>query len=320
MTIKVNTRYNLYMFLLNIKRIFRSGFISFWRNSFISLSSVLVMTVTLFVMGSLIFLGATLNATLELIKNKVDVNVYFVTSAAEEDILALKARLEALPEVSSVEYISREGVLSRFHERHENDQLTFQVLDELGENPFGATLNIKAKETSQYEGIANFLQSESALQSGGESIVDTVNYFQNRAAIEKLDTIIKSSQTFGLVVTIVLVVASVIITFNTIRLVIYTSKDEISVMRLVGASDAYIRGPFVFEGSMYGFVAAIITLILFYPLTFWLGPLTEGFFGDINIFRYYISNFGEIFLLIIGTGIILGAISSYLAVRKYLKL
>ncbi|HEY4502237.1 MAG TPA: permease-like cell division protein FtsX [Candidatus Paceibacterota bacterium] len=308
------------MFLLNLRRIIRSGFVSFWRNGFVSLSSILVMTVTLFVMGSLIFLGATLDATLEQIKNKVDVNVYFVTSAPEEDILALKAQLEALPEVASVEYLSREGVLDRFKERHEGDQLTLQALDELGENPLGATLNIRAKETSQYEGIAHFLQNESALESGGESIVDSVNFFQNRAAIEKLDTIIKSSQTFSLVVTIVLVIASIIITFNTIRLAIYTSKDEISVMRLVGASNFYIRGPFVFEGMMYGFVAAVITLVLFYPLTFWLGPVTEGFFGDINIFRYYVDNFGEIFLLIIGTGIVLGAVSSFLAVRKYLRL
>jgi cell division transport system permease protein len=90
-------------------------------------------------------------------------------------------------------------------------------------------------------------------------------------------------------------------------------------MRLVGASDTYIRGPFVFEGIMYGFVSGVITLVLFYPLTYWLGPVTQGFFGDINLFTYYLNNFGEIFLIIIGTGIVLGAFSSFLAVRKYLK-
>jgi len=307
------------MFKLNLKRIIRAGFVSFWRNGFVSLSAILMMTVTLFVMGSIIFLGATLNATLDQIKNKVDVNVYFVTSAAEEEVLTLQGQLEELPEVMSVEYVSREEALMRFKERHEGDQLTLQALEELGENPLGATLNIKARETSQYEGIANFLQNESAIGAGSDPIIDTINFFQNRAAIEKLDTIINSASTFGLTATIILIVASTIITFNTIRLAIYTSKEEISVMRLVGATNAYIRGPFVFEGVMYGFVAAVVTLILFYPLTFWLGPVTEGFFGDINIFRYYINNFGEIFLLIIGTGVVLGAVSSYLAVRKYLK-
>lgn len=308
------------MLWLNLKRIIRSGFVSFWRNSFVSLSAILVMIVTLFVMGSLIFLGAVLGTTLEQIKDKVDVNVYFVTTAQEDDILTLKSQLEELPEVAVVEYVSREEALERFRARHEGDQLTLQALEELGENPLGATLNIKAKETSQYEGIANFLQNETAIGAGSDPIIDNINFFQNRVAIERLDTIINSARTFGLAVTLILVVASIIITFNTIRLAIYASKEEISVMRLVGATNAYIRGPFVFEGIMYGFVAALITLILFYPLTFWLGPITEGFFGDINIFYYYLNNFGEIFLLIIGTGIVLGGVSSYLAVRKYLKI
>jgi cell division transport system permease protein len=90
-------------------------------------------------------------------------------------------------------------------------------------------------------------------------------------------------------------------------------------MQLVGASNAYIRGPFVVEGILYGIVSAIITLILFYPLTYWLGPITQNFFGSMNLFTYYISNFGQISLLIVGAGIALGAVSSYLAVKKYLK-
>jgi len=90
-------------------------------------------------------------------------------------------------------------------------------------------------------------------------------------------------------------------------------------MKLVGASNSYIRGPFVFEGIMYGIVSAIITLILFYPLTIWLGPITKDFFGGMNLFDYYINTFSKIFLIIFSAGILLGAISSYLAVRKYLK-
>lgn len=278
------------------------------------------MTVTLFIFGSVLFLGAMLNASLEEIKDKVDINVYFITTAPPEEILSLKDSLLALSEVESVEYVSRDEALERFRLRHENDQLTLQALEELGENPLGANLNIKAKETSQYEGIAAFLESESALRSGEEApIIDKANYFQNKIAIDKLTTIIESSETFGLVVIIVLVISSIIITFNTIRLAIYTSRDEISVMRLVGASNMYIRGPFVFEGIMYGVVAASITLALFYPITLWLGPITESFFGNINLFSYYINNFARIFSIIFGSGIVLGAVSSFLAVRKYLK-
>lgn len=308
------------MFWVNLKRIIKSGFVSFWRNSVVSFASILVMTMTLFVLGSILFVGATLDASLNQIRDKVDINVYFVTEAPEEDILSLKHSLESLPEVSVVEYISREEALSRFRIRHENDQLTLQALDELGENPLGANLNIKAKETSQYEGIAEFLGNESALSTTDNTpIIDKVNYFQNKNAIDKLTEIIDSSEKFSLIIIAILVIASIIITFNTIRLAIYTSKDEISVMKLVGASNSYIRGPFVFEGIMYGIVSALVTLILFYPLTIWLGPLTENFFSDINLFDYYIDKFSKIFFIILGSGVLLGAVSSYLAVSRYLR-
>jgi cell division transport system permease protein len=307
------------MILLNVKRVIKSGFVNFWRNSYVSLASVLVMTMTLFMLGLLIFTGATLNSSLQQIKDKVDVNVYFVTTAPEEEILALKRSVESLPEVSYAEYVSRDEALDRFRIRHQNDQLTLQALEELDENPLGANLNIKAKETSQYEGIATFLESETALASGEQPIIDKVNYAQNKAAIDKLSTIVDSLETFGLIITFILIIISIIITFNTIRLAIYTSREEISVMRLVGASNTYIRGPFVFEGIMYGVLSAIITLIIFYPLTIWVTPVTEGFFSNVNLVSYYISNFAEIFFIILGAGVALGAISSYLAVKKYLK-
>lgn len=308
------------MLLTKLKRVIKSGFISFWRNSFISIASILVMTMALSVIVSLIFISAIFSSTLEQIKDKVDINVYFTTVTDEESILALKASIEALPEVEKVEYISREEALEQFRERYRDDQSMLQALDELGENPLRAVLNIKAKEPSQYEGIAEFLKDESALSSGVEaSIIDKVNYFQNKVAIDKLSKIIDSSEKFGIIVTIMLIIISVIITFNTIRLVIFTSREEISVMRLVGASNTYIRGPFVVEGIMYGVASAIITLIIFYPLTLWLGPVAENFFSNINIFDYYMDHFVQIFLIITGSGILLGAISSYLAVKKYLK-
>ena len=302
----------------NFKRVIRSGFVNFWRNNVVSLAAILVMTVTLFVIGVCVFLGALLDVALTQLQSKVDVNVYFVTDASEEEILDLKERIESLPEVATVEYISREVALERFRERHENDQLTLQALDELGENPLGASINIRAKETSQYEGIAKFLQTETAL--GGETtIIDNVNYFQNKAAIDKLGSFIDIGEKFALGFTLTLMLSTLIITGTTIRLTIYSAREEIAVMRLVGASNMYIRGPFMFEGMMYGFIAGIITLLIFYPLTWWLGPITESFFRDINLFRYYISQFLYMFAVVVGGGILLGAISSYLAVRKYLN-
>ncbi len=308
------------MLWTNIKRVIRSGFVSFYRNGFISASSVLVMTVTLFVVGSVVFLLATLDSSLSEIKNKVDVNVYFVTSATETDILNLQKTLKSLPEVKDVTYTSREEAMENFKKRHENDEYTLQALRELGENPLGAVLNIKAKEPSQYEGIAEFLKSDNALSGERKVIVDEVNYYNNKVAIDKLVSIISSARTLGIALALLLVIISLIIVFNTIRLVIYISREEISVMRLVGASNKYIRGPFVVTGILYGISAGILTLLMFYPVTYWLGSATENFFSGINIFRYYVTNFKEIFSIVMGFGIILGAISSYLAVRRHLTI
>ncbi|MFZ2522218.1 MAG: permease-like cell division protein FtsX [Minisyncoccia bacterium] len=303
-----------------IKRVIRAGFYGFWRNGFVSLSSVLVMMVTLFVIGSTIFIGVIMKTTLDQIKNKVDINVYFVTSAVEAEIIDLKKGIESLPEVLlPVVYVSREEAIEAFRKRHENDEFTLQALDELGENPLGASLNIKAKDPSQYAGIASFLNTKSPSTTGGNSIIDKVNYYQNKEAIDRLSTIIDSTNKLGFILTIVLVVISILITFNTIRLVIYMSRDEISVMRLVGASTGYIRGPFFVAGAIYGLVSAIITLILFYPITLWLGKTTQEFFVGLNVFKYYIDNFGQIFLIIVGSGIVIGSLSSFLAVRKYLR-
>ncbi len=305
---------------ISMKRIARSGFFSFWRNGFVSLSSVLVMIITLFVITATIFLGAILNASLQEIKNKVDINVYFVRTAPEEDILALQKSLEILPEVKvPVEYVSREDALADFRQKHQDDQFTLQALDELGENPLGASLNIRAKEPSQYEGIAEFLKSKGALTEDGTTIIDKINYYQNKTAIDTLTKMINSANRLGFILTLFLVLVSILITFNTIRLAIFMSRDEISVMRLVGASRMYIRGPFIVSGAIYGVVSGFITLILFFPITLWLGNATAEFFVELNVFSYYISNFAQIFFIVIFSGAFIGAVSSFLAVRKHLR-
>ncbi|MBX4197842.1 ABC transporter permease [Candidatus Parcubacteria bacterium] len=307
------------MLWTNTKRVVRSGFVNFWRNGFVSLSSILVMTITLFVLGSLIFTYVLLNGALIQIKDKVDINVYFVTTAKEEDIKSIQKSLETLPEVSKVVYSSREDVLADFKKRHENDQFTLQALDELQENPLGAILNVKAKDPSQYAGIVRFLESKSVSQTDGLPIVDKINYNQNKVAIDKLTRIIDSGQRLGLFLLGILIVISIMITFNTIRLAIYISRDEIAVMRLVGASSKYIRGPFVIIGIMYGIFSAIITGLIFLPATYYLGRATANFFTGINVYNYYITHFQYIFPMLLGAGALIGAVSSYMAVRRYLQ-
>lgn len=301
------------MFWAKAKRIIKAGFINFWRNGWVSLATILVMVITLFVIGGLIFGRALLNFTLVQLEDKVDITVYFKAGAEEEDILSVRDRLIKLNEVENVNYVSAQEALDEFKQRHVNNALITQSLDELGENPLGANLNIKAKEASQYESISRFLEA-SAISS-----IDKINYRQNKVIIERLSNILSASRNSGIGIALVLSAIAILVAFNTIRLAIYTSKDEITVMRLVGASSRYIRGPFIIEGIMHGLVAAVFTIVIFYPLTYWLGPMAQKFFGGLDLFAYYISNFFQLFAILILVGVLLGSFSSFIATRRYLK-
>ena len=311
------------MELVTIRRIFRTGFLDFWRNGFVSFASVLVMTITLFILGMTVFTGVILNTTLNQLRNQADVSVYLVPNTPTDQITQLQTTLQALPEVASVEYTSQDDELAQFRQRHQNDQLTLQALDELGGNPLGAVLTIKAKDISQYNAIAQFLQQQQQnVQPGQTSIIDKIDYFDaaHQQALTRLQEITNAAQRLGFVIIIILGLTSIAICFNTLRLAIYSSREEIAVMRLVGAGQAYIRAPFLVEGMLYGLISGVITLLIFYPLTYWLGNATQNFFGGVNIFTYYLSNFLFFFIGIIGTGMVLGAVASYLAVRRYLKI
>lgn len=317
------------MIFTKIKRITRAGFIGFWRNGFLSFSAVVVLTLTLSVFGALIFGSAFGRALITEVKNKVDINVYFTLDAEETDILALKKTIENLPEVDKVEYISHDQALVDFKEKWKDNSLILQGLEEIGDNPFPAVLNIKAKEPSQYAGIASFLDSKNSLSKDGSHIVEKVNYNQNKLIIDRLGRIIPAAERAGSVVALLFVIVAIIITFNTIRLIIYTAKDEISVMKLVGASNTYIRAPFLVSGVMYGAASAVVTLVLLAIFAFYSDILISRFAGVqgakdfeliVNVFSsYFIQNFGQIFAIIMGSGIILGGISSYLAVKRYLR-
>ncbi|MDB5238579.1 MAG: Cell division protein FtsX [Candidatus Kaiserbacteria bacterium] len=306
-------------FWVTSKRVARYGLAGFVRNGFVSLAAVLIMTITLFVVSGLMIAGAALSSTLTQLTNTVDVTVYFTTDATQDQINDIQNSLKALPEVASVAYVSREQALADFKTRHQDDQLTMQALDELGSNPLGAALEVRAKQTSQYEAIAQYLTTQQSAGTGSGVAIDKVNFYQNKTAIDRLTNIIDTSRRVGFVVAIILALSSLLISFNTIRLAIYTSRDEIGVMNLVGAGHWYVRGPFMIAGVLYGAVAGIAVLLLLYPITLWLGPGSERFLGTFNVFRYYTTSFPVIFLVIMGSGIALGALSSYLAVRRYLR-
>ncbi len=307
------------MFFTKLKRVIKSGFISFWRNGSVSLAAVLVMIVTLSVILSLVLVGILLNSTLTGIKDRVDINVYITKTAEEPQILALKTALEKLPQVLTVSYQSRDEALVEFKARHQNDELILQALDEVSDNPLRASLTIKAVDPSQYETIANFLVSYADQTQDQGKIIDKANYPNNKDAIDALSRIIASTKKLGLSLAIIFGFIATLITFNTIRLAIYVSRDEIAVMRLVGASRAFIRGPFIIAGLMYGIVATVSTMLIYWPIAKWMGPITVDIGTGINLYDYYTSHVFYLFGVIILISLVLGAVSSFLAIKRYLK-
>lgn len=315
---KVSICYNKAYMLIHAKRIIRAGWHNFIRSGFTSLASILIMTVTLFVITSLFFVQASLNASLNDIKEKVDVTIYFVPGADESSIKKIEESLTKLPEVKEISYTSAAEALSDFKDKHSDDYLTLQALYELNENPLGASLNIKANDPTQYESIANYFENDSELSKGALTIIDKIDYHQNKIVIERLTSIIKGAQKLGFVVSLFLILISIIITFNTIRLIIYISREEISVMKLVGAGHKYVQGPFVVSGILVGVSAAFLTIFIFIPISIWLGNNMTDFIG-INLYKYYKSNFLQLFVIVLGSGVLLGSISSFLAIGKYLR-
>lgn len=303
---------------ITIKRIIRSGLVGFYRNRFVSLGTIFVMVITLSLIASIFFARSAINTALTQAKSKVDVNVYFALDAQEENIKNLAEAVKKLPEVAEVEYTTREQALIDFQEKHKNDELTLQALKELDDNPFGAILSIKAKDTSQYESIAKFLESGTIIQQN-PGLIDKINYRNNKIIIDKLNIITDGISLWGQITAVLFIIISIMITFVTIRLAIYVFREEINIMKLVGADNMYIRGPFIVEGMLYGATASVITMILFWPLSVWATKHTLDYLAGISFFDFYIHNFFALFGGLLLTGIAVGAISSFLAVRRYLR-
>jgi len=304
--------------IVSIRRIFKAGFVAFWRNAYVSMASVFVITIALFVIASTMLIEQLLTASLQQLQAKVDINVYFVPTAPESEIERIKTTLSAMPEVAEVTYISKDDALALYRQRSQNNASVLESLDLLGENPLGSSLVVRAVDTSYYSAIANVLDEEKAKATPQNQIIDDFNYERNKIAIDRLSNIIGAVEQGSFITMVVLIVAAIMITFNTIRLAIYTSREEISIMRLVGASNMFIRGPFLLQGVMYGFIAAVLALAILYPIVIWIGPGTINFF-QFDLFAYFVTNFSYIFLTLVGIGVVLGFLSSVLAIGRYLN-
>lgn len=306
--------------IISTKRVFKSGFVSFLRNKTVSLSSVGILTTTLIIIGVFFFFRGIFDYSLNQVRNKVDIKIYFKLDAEDSQILDIKNRIKTLPEVQSIELVTAEQSLTDFQEKHSNDPVTLQALAELDTNPFGAMLTVFAKDTNSYDYISNTLSSESDFLGESYSAIDKINYFELKPTIDRLNNMIRLFNSIGYWVTLLFLVISSLIIFNTIRLSIFIYKEEIAVMKLVGASNMHIRGPFLVESSIYAVISSLLAMIFFFPTTFYLAKNTIDFFSGLDIFQYYLQNFFVLFLLLLIISLLLATFSSLLAIRRYLKI
>ena len=297
-----------------IKRIFKLGWSSFTRDGGIATATIFILVINIFLV-SLLFLFQNISQFLiSSLQEKVDISVYFKEIIPEEDILNVEKELSQIPEVKNVKYVSKEEALEIFVERHKDDPVLMSSLEEVGGNPFLASLNIKAWEASQYQKVADFLEGPRF-----ENLIEKVDYYQRKPVIERIFSLTSAANKAGISLSIALVVVAILVTFNTIRLAILNQKEEIQIQRLVGASNFFIRGPFLIQGTISGILAFLICLLLFTLICWVFSPKIEIFFPGLNIFSFFTKNFWTLFLIQIFTGILLGIISSTIAIRKYLK-
>jgi len=299
--------------LTTFVRIIKSGVTSFWRNKWLSSSAISMMSLAILGITSLLLVNVLINSLTANLEDKIDISVYFNLDASEDEILDARVDLVKLSEVRSAEYISTEEALKKFKDKHQDNNILMQSLDELDSNPLEASLNIKAQQASQYESIVGFFDQEKY-----SKIIDKINYLENKAVIARLTSITRSIRQIGLVILLVLAGLAVLVTFNTIRLTIYSSRKEIKVMKLVGASNWFAKGPFIVEGALYGVIAAIISLFVLYPFLWYLSPKITSYLPGTDLFYFFQANIIVLFLIQILVGVFLGTVSSMVAIRRYL--
>ena len=296
-------------------RIIKYGLQGFKRNSWLSVTTIIVMTLTLSVFLGLILFSVLTTDAINLLKEKIDISVYFKTTTSEDDILKIKRSLESLAEIKSVDYISRDQALAIFKERHKEEQTISEAINVLDQNPLSASLNIKAKDPKDYPVVAAYLNNETLKDS-----IEQVSYNQNQIVIDRLATIVDTVQKSGISLILILSVVAILVCLNAIMLAIHSTRDEISIMRLVGASNVFIRGPYIIQGILYGIIAAIVSILISLPIVYFASPYLQMVMPEINLWAYLVGNVFSLTIYQILFGIILGSVSSAIAVRKYLKI
>ena len=301
---------------LYFKRILNFALTDFYRNRGTSVAAIFVLIITTLLITSLFMLHGMSDFLISTIQNKIDVTAYFKDNTSEADILAVRDEILQKPGIKSVEYVSKEEALTEFMENHEGNEIFDNALQEVGGNPFLPALNITtAGNTDQYQQISNVLESDEYSQ-----FVDKVDFSEKKDTIEKVFRITSNVNRFAIVLGLLLIIIAAAVVFNTIKLVIDSSKDEISTMTIVGASSWFVRAPFILEGAIFGAISFLVSFLITFLFSYSLSRGVASFMPGFDLFDYFMSNLWLVILLQLASGVGLAALSSFVVVRKYLDI
>lgn len=295
-------------------RVIRAGLASFKRNFLLSSATSAILVLSLSVALGIVLFSVVVEGVVTELESKVDVSVYFAQETTESQISEVRRSIERFPEVVEVEYTSRSEALAEFKSRHSGNEVIVQALNELEDNPLEARLAVRAVDANAYEAIAGFVEGRFS------GIISKVNYRENSAIIQRVFSVTNGIRVGGIVLGIVLFIITGMVAYNTIRLAIFSLRDEISVMRLVGASNWYIRGPFVVAGIVNGIIGSALTFGLLYAVVRGVSGSVQQFVPGVDLLAYYQANWMALLGLIAGLGIFTTVFSSAVAIRRYLRI
>jgi cell division transport system permease protein len=277
----------------------------FWRNALMSLAATLTMVLMLLLLAGFFVLQNVLLASLSYVEQKVEVVAYIENNATDDQVDTLVATIGAMPEVASVEFVSRDAALARFKEA-QAAQGRQDLTASLDSNPLYASVNVKLRSPADLDSITTTLRTDPLVR----------NVLNIEALVDRVLTVTTFVRTAGVVMVAIVGVIVLFIIVNTIRLAVVARAEEIEIMRLVGASDSFIRWPFVFEGALVGLFGALLTLAL---LAFAAEPLSQAMVGFFNVLPLELGSVGrDTAMLVLATGVGLGVLGSWLSVRTYL--
>lgn len=302
------------MFLITLYRITKTSLVSFWRNRWLSLAATLIMVLTLFTISIFVSLLIITDKTTESLRDKVDLTVYFNDSASKDQIAAIQNVLKNRNDIKTVQFVSKEEALVRWKERNKEDEKIRDVITDT-DNPLPRSLEVKTLNPENLESVFNYLNSQEY-----KPLVKNISYQKNKELIDRLLKITKFVKIAGWGLSSIFVLISILIIYNTIRLTIFARAEEIEIMKLVGGSDWYIRGPFIIEGIGYGLLGALISSIFFAFVFKFSIPFSENYLGLTNLNSTYLGmNLTLLILMQFSVGLILGVFCSILAIRKHLN-